>query len=112
MSIPVYEFVPPDTSGTLTHDTGGWTVESHPGTHPSGREGIVFDVPETTPDGNGCSFTLTQKGRPLLEPLRGTLYLHLPTGAGILFDDWTQIKTHTTLPRLVLDGHVLKQDVA
>lgn len=110
MSIPLYEFVADGVTGTLTHDTGGWTLQSHPGTHPSGRPAIVFDVPDTTPDGNGCHFTLTQKGREILN-LRGVLYLHLPTGAGIVFDDWTNLKTTVTLPRLVLDGHTLKQDV-
>lgn len=109
MSIPLYEFPPPDTTGTLTHDTGGWTLQSHPGTHPSGRQGIVFDVPDTTPDGNGCQFTLTQKGRQLIT-LHGVLYLHLPTGAGIAFDDWTQIKTNTTLPKLAVNGLFLAQD--
>lgn len=111
MSIPLYDFPPPDTTGAIIHDTGGWTVLSHPGTHPSGREGIVFDIPETTPDGNGCSFTLTQKGKELIT-LRGILYLHLPTGAGIVFDDFSHLKpSSTALPRLTVQGKVLMQDV-
>jgi hypothetical protein len=111
--IPLYEFVapsPPETTGTIAHDTGGWTLESHPGTHPSGRDGIVFDVPDGTPDGNGCTFTLHQKGRDLIT-LRGILYLHLPTGAGLVFDDWTHLKSTVTLPRLVAQGQFLAQDV-
>lgn len=110
MSVPLYLFPPTDTTGTLTHDTGGWMLTSHPGTHPSGRPGIVFDLPDGTPDGNGAQLRLEQKGREILN-LRGVLYLHLPTGTGIVFDDFSALKVHTTLPRLAVNGKFLAQDV-
>ena len=84
--IPLYEF-PDDKHATLTlsHDIAGWTISSHPATHPSnGAACQQFDLPDDTPDGNGA--TLTIPGKKGATSYHGVLYLHLPTGAGIVID--------------------------
>lgn len=98
----LYEFPTPiETILTLTHDTAGWTIQSHLGTHPEGRPAQVFDLPDTTPDGNGCQLTVGSV------VYRGVLYLHLPTGAGILIDTFP---VGRALPKLVVQGHLLAQE--
>lgn len=108
MSVPLYIFPSPlDAVCTLSHDTAGWTLTSHPGTHPSGRQGQVFDVPDTTPDGNGCQLSIPGKKQPTT--YRAVLYLHLPTGAGLVVDDFPPVVNGGTLPRLLVKGQFLAQ---
>lgn len=90
---PCYVFPPSDaTHATLTHDSG-WTAESYPATHPSGREGWAFDIPDGTPNGNGARLTFFKNDKELLW-LRGVLYLTNPTGVGLEVDDYTSVKSH------------------
>lgn len=107
---PLYEFPDPvDTPLTLTHDTGGWTIQSRTGNHPDGPECQVFDVPDGTPDGNGV--TLSIPGKPHDVLYHGVLYLHLPTGAGIVIDVFPKASNPMRLPALIKSGSYLAQDV-
>ena len=108
--IPLIIFPSPlETICTLVHDTAGWTLTSHPGVYPSGRPGQVFDLPDTTPDGNGCALTIP--GKKGDTNYRAVLYLHLPTGAGLVVDDFPPVSAGSSLPRLLVQGKVLMQDV-
>ena len=111
MSLPLYLFPSPlETICALNHDTAGWTLHSQAGTHPSnGAPCQVFTLPDGTPDGHGA--TLTIPGKKGETVYHGVLYLHLPTGAGLVIDIFPPVMNGGTLPRLVAVGHVLKQDV-
>lgn len=99
---------PEDAHCELRHDTGGWTIVAVPAVHPSGRPGQKFVIPEATPNANGAQLSITApKKVPLL--LRGVLML--TTEAYLKVDDFHLADATVTLPRLVLDGHTLKQDV-
>lgn len=75
-----------DTS-MATHDVAGWTLTAIPTTHPSnGAPCQMFSLPDGTPDGNGCRLTITDIHGKLQYNLHGVLYLHLPTGAGLVVD--------------------------
>ena len=108
----IYEWfifpTPPDAICELRHDTGGWTITAVPATHSSGRPGQKFVIPEATPNANGAQLQITApKKVPLL--LRGTLML--TTEVYLKVDDFHLADATVTLPRLVLDGHTLKQDI-
>jgi len=105
----LYEFPSPvETVLTLVHDTAGWSLQSHLGTHPSnGAPCQVFDLPDGTPNGNGV--TLTIPGYPAAI-YHGVLYLDLPTGAGLVIDIWPPANVNKTLPRLVESGQYLAQE--
>lgn len=88
-----FVFPPPDaTTATLAHDTAGWTADSYPATHPTGRDGWAFDIPDGTPNGHGAKLTFLKDGKEILA-LRGVLYLTNPTGVGLEIDDFTAVKT-------------------
>src|SRR5262245_61959619 len=90
-----YVFPPPDaTRATLAHDTAGWIADSYPATHPSGRDGWAFDIPDDTLNGNGATLTFFKDDKELFF-VRGVLYLTNPTGVGLEVDDFTSIKGHT-----------------
>lgn len=99
---------PEDAHCELRHDTGGWTITAVPAVHSSGRPGQKFVIPADTPNANGAQLSITApKKVPLL--LRGVLML--TTEAYLKVDDFHLADATVTLPRLVLDGHTLKQDV-
>lgn len=109
MSDKYYVFPDPaDASCVLTHDTGGWTLTAAPDTHPTGRPGQSFTIPAGTPQGNGARLTITA---PKMMPydLRGILTVAPLCSFSV--DDFKLTKATTTLPRLVLNGDVLKQDI-
>ena len=107
-----YLFPPPDAICLATHDTAGWTLQAHPATHPNGAACQVFDVPPATPDSNGCQLRITTTTGKLLYELHGVLYLQLPTGAGLLVDVYPLPPAQTVvLPRLVVNGQFLAQDI-
>lgn len=71
---------------TLRHDTAGWVLTGVP-TDASGRPGIGFTIPDTTPDGNGVALT----GSDVLYHdfrQRGILYLHSNGTATTDMDDF------------------------
>ena len=93
-----------------THDTAGWVLTAHPGTHPANVAPCqVFDVPAGTPDGNGCHLQISDATGRLLYDLHGVLYLTLPTGVGLLVDVYPKVAS-VTLPRLVVNGQFLATD--
>lgn len=110
--IPWYFFPPTGATCVAKHDTSGWTLTAHPATHPAnGAPCQAFDMPADTPDQNGCGLTMTDaKGR-LLYSLHGVLYLHLPTGAGLVVDVYPTPPASSALTKLVAVGQVLAQDV-
>lgn len=92
----------------LRHDTGGWTITAVPTTLSDGRPGQKFVIPAATPNANGAQLQITApKKVPIL--LRGVLML--TTEAYLKVDDFHLADATVTLPRLVLNGDVLKQDV-
>ncbi len=101
---------PLDAHAVLTHDTGGWTLTGVPDVHPTGRQGQSFTIPDATPDGNGAHLTITAPKKVPYQ-LRGILYLNLPTGPGLLVDDYPMTDAAVTLPRLQVNGQFLAQDV-
>lgn len=109
--------LPPDAqvdSAEAHHDTGGWTLTStkrqRPGT---GIDWLVFDVPDGTPDKNGCWLTIFDAKHKPIYQLHGVLMLHEMTDSAMLgVDIFPKPPLQTvTMPRLVLDGHTLKQDI-
>jgi hypothetical protein len=107
-----YAIFPHDLSQscTLAHDTAGWTLPSHIGTHPAnGAPAQVFDLPDSTPDGNGA--TLSIPGKKGSTVYHGVLYLKLPTGPGLIVDVFPPVMSGGTLPRLVVQGQFLSQDI-
>jgi hypothetical protein len=107
--IPLAIFPTPlDLICTLHHDVAGWALQSHAGTHPlNGAPCQLFDLPATTPDGNGG--TLTIPGKKGDTSYHGVLYLRLPTGAGLIIDVFPPVISGGTLPRLVAQGQFLAQ---
>ena len=99
---------PLDARCELTHDTGGWTVIGMPALGPGGRPGQAFAIPHGTPDLNASQLHITAvKFLPLLQ--RGILSLH--PEPSLRMDDFHLNPATVTLPRLVLNGDVLKQDI-
>ncbi len=111
MPIPLYIFpTPPEAICVLRHDTAGWTLTAHPATHPSGRQGQAFDIPDGTPNANGCALNITASKKVPIDQ-RGTLFLAgLPDGAGLLMDDFHLQDAKGSLPRLVAQGQFLVQE--
>jgi hypothetical protein len=99
---------PDDATCTLRHDTAGWTLTAVPGTHPGGRTGQVFTIPAGTAQDNGAMLDIQA---PTYAPFQGRGTLHLGTETYLRMDDFHLNKSTVTLPRLVLDGHTIKQDV-
>ncbi len=120
MSYQLFVFpTPPDAHCELAHDTGGWNLTAVGGVNPDGVAGQVFIIPETTPNGNGAWLTITAKGKSPVKQ-HGFVFLndhHLPwpwpatQQAAWSGDIFELITAAVTMPRLVLDGHTLKQDV-
>lgn len=52
-----YYTTPEQTVGMLRHDKG-WAVKGQPDTHPSGRVGYSFEIPDGTPNGWGAEVML------------------------------------------------------
>lgn len=109
MSDKYYVFPDPlDATCVLVHDTGGWTLTAAPDLHPSGRPGQSFTIPLGTPQDNGARLTITAPKK-VPENLRGVL--HVAPLSTFSVDDFHLADATVTLPRLVLNGDVLKQDV-
>lgn len=81
---------PPDVAHDTAdahHDTAGWTIVAHPGQRPSdGAACLVFEIPDGTPDWNGCWLTVRNAQRQPLYQLHGALSLKTPLGAGLFVD--------------------------
>jgi len=78
---------PPNASAILMHDSGLKLV-GHPTVHPTGRIGIGFDIPNTTPNGHGASLFIGMKGKISIEQ-RGILWLN----DGLILFPWTTDQT-------------------
>lgn len=109
---------PLDAHCELQHDMG-WSVVGVPALHPSGRPGQKFAIPPGTVNEWGSQFTMTSKGM-AFPAQRGRLFLkdgHIPwpfgdaETAAFVPDDFQMIKASVTLPRLVVNGQFLAQDV-
>jgi len=81
----------PDAHVTLAHDSG-WSATAVPGTDPRGRAGVVFDIPDTVPDGHGAQLNLDAAGKMPLQ-LRGALSYSTtdPTRAYLDCDDFVLV---------------------
>lgn len=109
MSDKYYVFPDPlDANCVMQHDTGGWMLTAAPDLHPTGRPGQSFTIPAGTPQDNGARLTITAPKRTPLS-LRGIL--HVAPLSAFAVDDFTLTTASATLPRLVLNGQHLKQDV-
>lgn len=109
MSDKYYVFPDPlDATCVLAHDTGGWSLTAAPDTHPTGRLGQSFTIPLGTPQDNGARLTISAPKKVPID-LRGVL--HVAPLSTLSVDDFHLADATVTLPRLVLDGHTLKQDV-
>jgi hypothetical protein len=64
---------PLDAECVLVHDSG-FLVHGKPDSHPSGRPGQSFRIPEGTPDGQGCLLLVTAPKKVPIQQ-RGILYL-------------------------------------
>jgi hypothetical protein len=64
MPFKLFVFPPDSNKATVvaTHDTGGWVLPAVPGTHWSGRAGLVVNVPDGTPNVNGVEIHIDQPG--------------------------------------------------
>ena len=102
---------PVETICDLEHDTAGWVVASHLGTHPSnGAPCQVFTLPGGVPNGHGA--TLIIPGPTGSVRYHGVLYLDLPTGVGMVIDIFPPVGVGgTVLPKLVVSGQFIGQDV-
>jgi hypothetical protein len=100
---------PADARCELRHDTAGWSLTATPAVHPSGRPGQVFTIPDTTPQDNGAALLITA---PKKVPLELRAILHLGPETYLRCDDFHLADAMTSLPRLVVSGTVLKQDLA
>ncbi len=113
MTIPWY-ILPPDAatnSAEAHHDTAGWTLTARRMVRPGTTDQwLVFDVPDGTPDQNGCWLTISGgDGKPLYQ-LHGVLYLHLST-VGMVIDIFPMPPKQTVmLPRLVANEQFLAQE--
>jgi len=75
MSYKLLIFTSPlDAKATLQLDLGV-TLIGHPATHHTGRLGTAFDIPDSAPQGNGCTLTL-QKEKKVNVTQRAILYLN------------------------------------
>lgn len=91
---------PKDSVGLLTLDNG-LVIKSHPAKHPSGREGIAFDIPDNAPNGNGCLLVLGRLDY-FDEVKRGILWLDFESNfADVQFDDFRLIKKPAPCPEPV-----------
>ena len=113
MPTPFYIFpTPVSAQGTLITDDGQ-TILSVPGTHPTGRPGQVFQIPDTVPQGNGAHLSIVSDGKVSIN-LRGILWItrpNFPWTTGLMVDDFHMTDANITLPRLVVAGEFLMQDV-
>ena len=73
----------------LAHDSG-WSATAIPGTDPQGRQGWVFEVPDTVPDQAGAQLNLDAEGKVPIQ-LRGVLAYATPTRAYLLCDDFQMV---------------------
>lgn len=96
----------------LVHDTAGWAQTGVPMTHPSGRPGIGFTIPDGTPDRNGIQLTMSAPGWEDFRQ-RGILHLHPDGTATTEMDDFRMIKTSGSggMGRLQPDGVRFKDHV-
>lgn len=76
---------PENASCTLRHDTGGWTLTAVAGTHPSGRPGQLFTIPDGTPQDNGAALVITAIKK---VPFDGRGTLHLGPETYLRMDDF------------------------
>lgn len=86
--------------------------------HPSGRAGQGFLLPDTTANQNGALLTIAAPTKVTLTQ-RGILFLRdgiaypWTTGQTAAFssDDFRLVSANTTLPRLVVQGEFLAQEI-
>ncbi len=109
--------LPPDAqhdAAEAHHDTGGWTLDARraprPGTN--GEVWLVFDVPDNTPDQNGCWLTITDAKGKALYQLHGILNLHAtPESAVLGVDIFPKPPMQSfQMPRLVAQGQFIAQE--
>jgi len=112
MPTPFYIFPTPlDARCELTPD-GGPTIVAVAGTHPSGRPGQIFDIPDTTPQGHGAALSIIADGKVPIS-VRGILWItrpNFPWTTGLMIDDFHMTDANIVLPRLVAVGEFLQQD--
>lgn len=96
MSHKYYVFTnPPNAVCQLIHDTG-WSGVSIPAMHPSGRQGQVFDIPDTVPNANGANLVISAEGKMSLS-LRGLL-TYMDEFAYMQCDDFSLLDIPQTIP--------------
>lgn len=104
MSYQLIIFNSQGAQAELRHDSG-LIAPGVPAVHPSGRQGIGFDIPDGTPNGHGFQLVLTVSGKTLVQ--RGILYLresHFPypwtdgQTAAAAMDDFTVPSASGSLP--------------
>ena len=109
---------PLDAYCELRHDAG-FTAIGTPATHPSGRKGQAFTIPDSTPNGYGSRIIITAPTKVALDQ-RGIVYLNdgalsYPWTPGqtaaFAADDFVLQTSHTNLPPLVVQGQFLAQEV-
>lgn len=107
--------LPPDAqhdSAEAHHDTAGWTLTAQKRQRPgTADDWLVFDVPDGTPDKNGCWLTIFDVyGKPMYH-LHGVLDLRFtPESAMLGIDIFPKPPMQAiTLPKLVVNGQFLGQ---
>jgi len=75
------------THVTLAHDSG-WGGTAVPSVDPAGRAGVVFDIPDSVPPGNGAQVNLEATGKIPLQA-RGVLVYADAERAYLQCDDFT-----------------------
>ena len=108
---------PADALCVLRHDADGLAVIAVPMTHPSGRPGQGFVLPDGLPNGHGATLTisaphyttLVQRGIVFLND--GLAYPWTPgQTAAFAADDFHLPAASVALPRLILNGQYLAQE--
>lgn len=99
---------PVDAHCELHHDQG-WTALGIPYTHPDGRRGQSFAIPEGTPTGWGARRIVSAPKKVTVDE-RGKL-LQVDGEWLFMSDDVVLQDAPSGLPRLVVSGQFLAQDV-
>lgn len=110
---------PPDAACVLKTDSGA-VIPGHPAVHPTGRQGVGFDIPDGHVNGHGGNLIVTGSGFVPVDQ-RGTLWLNQhgqpfpwTTGqtAAWVADDFTLQKAGAVLPPLRVSGTAFVQEVS
>ncbi len=99
---------PLDAIYELHHDQG-WKALGTPYVHSDGRRGQACAIPDGTPNGWGCRRIVSAPGK-VTSDERGLLML-TDAGAAFFSDDVMLQDASRPLPRLVVRGQFLAQDV-